>query len=56
MARAQSPRRRLLTTLAAWFVALLIFFPVLGMILTSFKTESSAVSSPPEVLGAGWTF
>ena len=56
MARAQSPRRRLLTTLAAWFVALLIFFPVLWMILTSFKTEASAVASPPEFLGADWTF
>lgn len=55
MARAQSPRRRLLTTLAAWFVALLIFFPVLWMILTSFKTEASAVASPPEFLGADWT-
>ncbi|MDZ4065529.1 MAG: carbohydrate ABC transporter permease, partial [Tabrizicola sp.] len=55
MARAASPRRRLLTTLAAWFVALLIFFPVLWMILTSFKTEASAVASPPELLGASWT-
>jgi sorbitol/mannitol transport system permease protein len=56
MARAQSPRRRLLTTLAAWFVALLIFFPVLWMILTSFKTEASAVASPPQFLSAEWTF
>lgn len=55
MARAQSPRRRFLTTLAAWSVALLIFFPVLWMILTSFKTEASAVASPPEFLGADWT-
>ena len=55
MARAQSPRRRLLTTLAAWFVALLIFFPVLWMILTSFKTEASAVASPPQFLSAEWT-
>lgn len=56
MARAQSPRRRWLTTLAAWSVAFLIFFPVLWMILTSFKTEASAVASPPEFLGADWTF
>ena len=56
MARAQSPRRRWLTTLAAWFVALLIFFPVLWMILTSFKTEASAVASPPQFLSADWTF
>ena len=56
MARALSPRRRMLTTLAAWSVAFLIFFPVLWMILTSFKTEASAVASPPEFLGADWTF
>ncbi|MCF1709238.1 carbohydrate ABC transporter permease [Tabrizicola sp. J26] len=56
MARALSPRRRLLTTIAAWFVALLIFFPVLWMLITSFKTEASAVASPPELFSADWTF
>jgi sorbitol/mannitol transport system permease protein len=55
MARAQSPRRRLIATLAAWGVALTIFFPVLWMILTSFKTEASAVAMPPELLSADWT-
>lgn len=55
MARAASPRRRLLTTLAAWGVALVIFFPVLWMILTSFKTEASAVAMPPQFLSADWT-
>lgn len=55
MARAASPRRILVTTVAAWSVALLIFFPVLWMILTSFKTEASAVASPPELLSADWT-
>jgi sorbitol/mannitol transport system permease protein len=55
MARAASPRRRFLTTLAAWGVALVIFFPVLWMILTSFKTEASAVAMPPEFLSADWT-
>jgi len=56
MARAASPRRKFLTTLAAWAVALVIFFPVLWMILTSFKTEASAVAMPPEFLSADWTF
>ncbi len=56
MARAVTPRRKLFFTLAAWSVALLIFFPVLWTILTSFKTEASAVASPPELLGADWTF
>ncbi len=55
MARAHSPRRLWLTTIAAWFVALLIFFPVLWMILTSFKTEASAVAMPPQFLSADWT-
>jgi sorbitol/mannitol transport system permease protein len=55
MARAVSPRRYLITTVAAWSVALLIFFPVLWMILTSFKTEASAVASPPELFSASWT-
>ncbi|MFN5999672.1 MAG: carbohydrate ABC transporter permease [Paracoccaceae bacterium] len=55
MARAHSPRRKLITTLSAWTVALIIFFPVLWMILTSFKTEPSAVAMPPEFLSADWT-
>lgn len=55
MARAQSPRRRLIATLAAWGVALMIFFPVFWMILTSFKTEASAVAMPPQVFSADWT-
>ncbi len=56
MARALSPRRKLISTIAAWTVALIIFFPVLWMILTSFKTEPSAVAMPPEFLSADWTF
>ncbi|MFN3993250.1 MAG: carbohydrate ABC transporter permease [Tabrizicola flagellatus] len=55
MARALSPRRMWITTAAAWAVAMLIFFPVLWMILTSFKTEPSAVAMPPQFLSADWT-
>jgi sorbitol/mannitol transport system permease protein len=55
MARSVTPQRKILFTAAAWFVALLIFFPVLWTILTSFKTETSAVASPPELLSADWT-
>ncbi|MBS3981217.1 MAG: carbohydrate ABC transporter permease [Rhodobacteraceae bacterium] len=55
MARALSPRRQIVTTAAAWAVALVIFFPVLWMILTSFKTEASAVAMPPQFLSADWT-
>ena len=55
MARAVTPRRKFLTPLAARTVALIIFFPVLWMILTSFKTEVSAVASPPQLFTADWT-
>ncbi len=33
----------------AWVVALVVFFPVLWMVLTSFKTELSAFSMPPRL-------
>ena len=55
MARAVSRNTRIIYTIAAWSVALVIFFPVLWTILTSFKTETSAVASPPEFLRADWT-
>jgi len=55
MARAVTTQTKVTYTIAAWAVALLIFFPVLWTILTSFKTEASAVASPPELLGADWT-
>ncbi|MGI9301900.1 MAG: carbohydrate ABC transporter permease [Gammaproteobacteria bacterium] len=36
-------------TFLGWFVALLIFFPIFWMFLTSFKTEIEAVSTPPSL-------
>jgi sorbitol/mannitol transport system permease protein len=33
-------------SLAAWFVALLLFFPILFMLMTSFKTELQAIAVP----------
>jgi sorbitol/mannitol transport system permease protein len=42
-------RRKAITTTAAWLVALLIFFPIIWMMLTSFKTEIEAVSTPPRL-------
>jgi sorbitol/mannitol transport system permease protein len=33
-------------SIAAWFVALLLFFPILFMLMTSFKTELQAISVP----------
>lgn len=50
MARAISTRRKLGFTALAWIIGLLIFFPVLWTILTSFKTEPDAVAIPPKFL------
>ena len=33
-------------SIAAWFVALLLFFPILFMLMTSFKTELQAIAVP----------
>jgi sorbitol/mannitol transport system permease protein len=55
MARAVTTQQKVVYTAAAWAVGLAIFFPVLWTILTSFKTEASAVASPPEFLSADWT-
>ena len=44
MARAVSPRRKAVTTLIAWTVGLLIFFPIFWTVLTSFKPEAQAIA------------
>ena len=55
MARKVTPTRKALTTAAAWGVALLLFFPILWTVLTSFKPEPQAVASPPIFLNFDWT-
>jgi len=55
MARAHSFQRRALTTVSAWVVGFIIFFPILWMVLTSFKTELEAFSTPPRFLFFDWT-
>ena len=55
MARAVSTRRKVGYTIAAWIIGLAIFFPILWTILTSFKTEAEAISSPPSFLFFDWT-
>lgn len=55
MARRVSATRRWLTTLAAWSVGLVIFFPILWMVLASFKTELEAFAIPPSFLFFHWT-
>ena len=55
MARSVSTQRKALNTVLAWSVGLLIFFPILWTILTSFKTEAQAIASPPIFLAFDWT-
>ncbi|MFK8082038.1 MAG: carbohydrate ABC transporter permease [Granulosicoccus sp.] len=55
MAREITNKRKIINTVAAWTVGLLIFFPILWTILTSFKTEAQAIASPPLFLGFDWT-
>ena len=55
MARAVTQQRKIINTAAAWTVGLLIFFPILWTILTSFKTEAVAIADPPVFLAFDWT-
>ena len=55
MARAIPQRRRWLLTVVAWAVGLVIFFPILWTVLTSFKSECEAIASPPHILFFHWT-
>ncbi len=55
MARAVTNNRKALNTAVAWLVGLLIFFPILWTILTSFKTEATAIADPPVFLFFDWT-
>lgn len=40
-------RAQVLLSLLGWAIALLVFFPIFWMLLTSFKTEEMAISTPP---------
>ena len=42
-------RQKLWLTILAWAIALLVFFPIFWMALTSFKTETEAISTPPSL-------
>ena len=55
MARAVAPRRKAINTVVAWAIGLLIFFPILWTVLTSFKTEAEAIASPPSLVAFDWT-
>ena len=55
MARTVTTQRKSLNTAIACGIGLLIFFPVLWTILTSFKTEAEAIADPPVFLFFDWT-
>ena len=55
MARAVSTRRKLTFTVIGWLVGLMIFFPVLWTVLTSFKSELDAIAIPPKYVFFDWT-
>ena len=55
MARAATTRHVAVSTLGAWLAGFLIFFPILWMVLASFKTELEAFAIPPSFLFFHWT-
>jgi sorbitol/mannitol transport system permease protein len=55
MATQISATRAIVTSAAAWIVGFVIFFPILWMVLASFKTELEAFSTPPSFLFFHWT-
>ena len=55
MARRVTQRRKIGMTVLAWAVGLLIFFPILWIRITSFKTEATAIADPPVFLAFDWT-
>ncbi len=56
MARAVTTQRKTINTIVAWGIGLLIFFPILWIIILSFKAEGDAIKTPIEVLTSAWTF
>ncbi|MVT50533.1 ABC transporter permease subunit [Bradyrhizobium yuanmingense] len=55
MARMATRQRVVISTIGAWLFGFLIFFPILWMGLTSFKTELEAFAIPPSFLFFHWT-
>jgi len=55
MARMATNRRVAISTIGAWLAGFLIFFPILWMVLASFKTELEAFAIPPSFLFFHWT-
>ncbi len=46
----KAPRNKWILTLTAWSAALVLFFPILWMLLTGFKSEVDAIAAPPRLI------
>ena len=55
MARSVKNQQKMINTVIAWTIGLIIFLPVLWTVLTSFKTEGQAINDPPLFLFFDWT-
>jgi len=55
MARTVTTSQKAVNTVVALTIALLIFFPILWTILTSFKSEAQAINDPPIFFFFDWT-
>ncbi len=57
MARSVTNKTKTFNTIVAGTIGFLMFFPILWILILSFKTEENAIRAPLEVLfGSGWTF
>lgn len=56
MARAVSNKTKVINTAVAGTIGFLMFFPILWILILSFKTEENAIRAPLEILfSSGWT-
>jgi sorbitol/mannitol transport system permease protein len=55
MARRVTATRYAVGTLLGWGFGFIVFFPILWMVITSFKTELEAFSLPPKFISFHWT-
>ena len=55
MAVQQSKQRKLVFTVIAWVIGLLMFFPIFWTAVAAFKTESDAYTLPQNFLTTPWT-
>jgi sorbitol/mannitol transport system permease protein len=55
MARKIPVARKVTWSVIAWAAGFVVFFPILWMVITGFKTELEAYSTPPKFLFFDWT-